>query len=1218
MKKIYFSFLLGTGFLSGIAQSNVIHWDFNSSVNDESVVTGTNIPATGIGAIQVIGGVTQTYATGHPNDLNTTDNSGYQTTSYPTQGNNPKTAGIQFDADASGYNNLKLEFYQRLSNTAANTWVLQYTTDNTGVSSGGTVIWTDATTYTFTPASTGTGDTWYFRTFDFSSVSALNNNPNVGFRIVSDFDPNIGQYLAARSTSTYGGGTCRFDLIRVFEAEADVSIAVAQNFVVVDENAGTINVPVTIANANQAQVELTFGFSTYSNATENDDFTFTNTLVIPANSNGIFDLPITIIDDADAEKAERIIVKISSAVNGLINSTNNYQIIFIKDNDYQAPTPTNELGLTLLSSFSNGPSGTNSAEIVDFDPSNNRLFLANSIAGKLDIIDFNDPSNPSLISSVDISVYGGINSVVANNGVVAMAIENSNAQLDGFVVFLDENGVFINQVTVGPMPDMITYNKDYTKLITANEGEPNADYSIDPEGSVSIIDLTPGIVNLTNSNVSSISLTQFNGQEAALVAQGIRIFSSSASAAQCLEPEYVTVSDDNTKAYVTMQENNALLIIDLTNNSIVTMLPLGKIPYTTGSNNALDASDQSGHILITGDLPIYGIHMPDAMAYTTINGNGYILTANEGDSREFGAVADAKRIGSGSFNLDPTVFPDAYILKNNKFLGRLNGLTYSGDTDMDGDMDEIHVMGGRSFSIWDAANGSLVFDSKDLFEQITSTHPEFGAIFNASNSAGTPTLKNRSDDKGPEPEGIAVQEINGKPYAFIGLERIGGVLVFNIADPTSPVYVGYYNNRSTTVAGPDLGTEGIITIPAEISPNGNTLVILANEISSTLSIYQINTCAELSGAEITASSETICQGDIAELTINGSVNSSYQWLLNGNSISNETALTYEATTAGSYAVEVVNNTLACTDISLAKEITVNVLPTVVANDDFSVCQGEEITLTASGATTFDWDNSVDNGVAFTATSTTTYTVIGTDDNNCQNTADVSVTVFDLPVVTAPNDFTACAGDAITLVGSGATSYSWDNSVENGLEFNIFTTQTYTVVGIDDNLCENTAQVTITVNEVPALDAGDDVTVCLNNFPITITATGNGTSYAWDEGTLGETITISEAGTYNVTSELNGCESTDEVTVVADACTGIEEIISSATVYPNPFNSGFLIELTKVINGNISIYALDGKLMEQFTINASSITIQTENYPSGTYVLQVNSEAFTTVIKLVKN
>ena len=182
----------------------------------------------------------------------------------------------------------------------------------------------------------------------------------------------------------------------------------------------------------------------------------------------------------------------------------------------------------------------------------------------------------------------------------------------------------------------------------------------------------------------------FNGQEATLLAQGIRIFSTSASVAQDLEPEYIVVSDDNTTAYVALQENNALLVVDLVNNAIVSINALGYSDYSSG--NGMDASDQTGQILITS-LPVKGTYMPDAMAYATINGQGYVFTANEGDSREFGSVVDAARIST--LPLDQTVFPDQAILKNNRFAGRLNGLNYSGDTDGDGDLDEIHVMGGR-------------------------------------------------------------------------------------------------------------------------------------------------------------------------------------------------------------------------------------------------------------------------------------------------------------------------------------------------------------------------------------------------------------------------------------------------------------------------------------------------------------------------------------------
>ena len=629
-------------------------------------------------------------------------------------------------------------------------------------------------------------------------------------------------------------------LVNVGCPQAEVSIASASNFIQVNENAGTVTIPVTVANANALPINVQFSLSVYSNATEGVDYTWTNTLTIQPLTNGVSNHTITLVDDALIENAERIVVKIASTDNGVVNATNNYRIIFISDNEVNTIASSNELNLNLLSSFSNGATGTNSAEIVAHDTQSQRLFIANSIAGKMDIVNFSNPAAPVLLSSISMAPYGNINSIAVHNGIVAVAIENASPQSNGKIVFFDTNGVFLNEVPAGAMPDMITFSKDYTKVITANEGEPNATYSLDPEGSVTVVDISGGIANLTSANATQIMLTQFNGQEVALRAQGIRIFSTSATVAQDLEPEYVAVSDDNTKAYVTLQENNAMLVVNLVTNTIESLLPLGYADYSAGSGNSLDASDQSGAILNTSGIPIKGAYMPDAISYSTIGGNGYVFMANEGDSREFGSVIDANRISSSTFNsLDPVAFPDAAILKNNKFLGRLNALKYSGDTDGDGDYDELHVMGSRSFTIRNAATNALVFDSKDMFEKITANSPLTSAFFNASNTTGAATLKNRSDDKGPEPEGVTVSVVNGIHYAFIALERVGGCMVFNVENPSAPVFVTYVNNRTLNGSGPDLGAEGIIFINGADSPNGQPLVILANEVSSTLSIYGI-------------------------------------------------------------------------------------------------------------------------------------------------------------------------------------------------------------------------------------------------------------------------------------------------------------------------------------------------------------------------------------------
>ena len=1128
-----------------VAQSQIALWNYNTIVGSPTTYNAD----LGVGTSSIVGTLTVAAAAtgmdpiinngcGAQNGLNP---GAWAFTAAPGLTN--ESNGVQYNVSTVGYQNIKFTWDQRWSGTSVNTVRVKYTTDG--------LAWTD---FVMTDQNTtycngvldagrfqnnGVGDQYRRTSVDFVAIPAANNNPNFAVRILAAHYQASGEFRQTILTSTIAsGGTWRFDNVKV-DGGANTSIAAANNFIQVAENVGTVNVPILIANANASPVTLNLGFSVYSNATENVDFTWTNTVTIPANTNGTTNHVISIIDDLLPEKAERIIVKILSGTNTRISTTDNYQIIFIKDNDYQASSPSNALNLTLLTSFSNGTAGTNSAEIVAFDEDVDRLYIANSIASKLDIVNFSNPALPVLISSISTSPYGNINSVVAHDSIVALAIENINPQLNGSVVFLDYNGNFLSQVTVGAMPDMITFNKNYTKILTANEGEPNASYTVDPEGSVSIIDLTPGIANLTNANVTTIGLSAYNGQQVALVAQGIRIFSTSATVAQDLEPEYITISDDNTKAYVGIQEANALLTIDLTNNTIISLAALGYSSYGTGSNNALDASDQSGAILITGDLPIKGAYMPDALSFGTIGGQGYIFTANEGDSREFGTVIDANRINSTTFtNLDPIAFPDGSILKNSKFLGRLSALKYSGDTDGDGDYDELHVMSGRSFSIRNATTGALVYDSKDLIEQIIANHPTFAAIFNASNSTGTPSLKNRSDDKGPEVEGIYFQTINGKPYVFLALERVGGVMVFNVANPLSPVFVAYRNNRSTTLSGPDLGAEGIVTIPAAISPNGNDIVILANEVSSTLSIYQVNTCATAAGAVVTASANAICVGASTTLSIPGSTGSSYQWLLNGQPIIGEIGTQLTATQAGSYAVMVNSLPLACSDTSLIKVITILPSPIVSANINQSVCIGSPVTLNGSGALTYSWNNGVTNAVAFTPVSTATYTVTGTNLQGCTGTATTTVTVNVLPVVSAGVDQTVCGGSSVTFTAAGATNYVWNNGV-TGTSLTIQTginqsSSSYFVIGTNSSTgCSSTDTVLVNSLGLPNVFAGNDLTIC---FGDSVILTGSGaTSYSWNNGTINNSAFIPQlTQTYTLTGvDLNQCQNIDQITVFVD-------------------------------------------------------------------------------------
>jgi hypothetical protein len=904
-----------------------------------------------------------------------------------------------------------------------------------------------------------------------------------------------------------------------------------------------------------------------------------------------------------------------------------------------------------LTSLGTYASPTTGSEISAFDPLTQRTFIVSGTQF-LDILDTSNPANPRLFRSLDTSAIGTANSVAINNGVVAVALENANKQAPGSVAFYDVDGNLLNTVTVGALPDMLTFTPDGTKVLVANEGEPNSynrPDSVDPEGSVSIIDLSNGVFQAT---VRTADFRAFNNRKEELIAQGIRIFGPNATVAQDLEPEYITVSSDSRTAWITLQENNAIAILDIPTATITDLkalgfknhnqptvlgletyeftnvptlgttpagqsIPLGGFsglhfegyadngnlkfithtdrgpngepaginrpfllpdfvpelvrfelnratgqititeriqlqsapgvflsglpntalssntnqPYNdevpvdlsgnvlrrdplgadlegivvapdgsfwmvdeyrpaiyqfdaqgvlierfvpigtaaaagepagtfgtevlpavlaqrrqnrgfeavayqdgkvyafvqspirnpdtlsnavlnglqnirivefdpvtratrqflyimdnppavsatdtradkigdavaigngeflvierdddaidsdplaqiqkkvyrfslqgatdistlpnlingksvdqmtraelaaagvtpilktlhvdlatagyntvekvegltlidrntiavlndndftvagitinpaTGTftpdpnpeksvlglitlqNNGLDASDRDGPNN-TGRIniqpwPVFGMYQPDAIASFTINGQTYLITANEGDARDYTGFSEEIRVGSNNYRLDPAAFPNGSALKNNAALGRLTVTTTLGDRDGDGDFDQIYAFGARSFSIW-TSQGNLVYDSGDRLEQLTA------ALVPAQfNSDGTPaSFDTRSDNKGPEPEGVAVGVIGGRTYAFIGLERTGGVMVFDVSNPTRPTFVQY------ALTPGDIAPEGLTFVSSENSPTGQPLLIVTNEVSKTTTFYGITT-----------------------------------------------------------------------------------------------------------------------------------------------------------------------------------------------------------------------------------------------------------------------------------------------------------------------------------------------------------------------------------------
>ncbi len=492
------------------------------------------------------------------------------------------------------------------------------------------------------------------------------------------------------------------------------------------------------------------------------------------------------------------------------------------------PPPGQTIELAPLGTYATGIFDDSAAEIVAYDPAGQQLFVTNSADEAVDVLDIHDPSSPTKTGTLAVS--GSPTSVAVHGDLVAVAVPNATETKKGHVEFFNTGGDFLGRVEVGRLPDMVTFTPDGSKVLTADEGQPNVEYSVDPVGSVSIIDVA-------TMTVKTASFAKFNSQRDELRASGVRIFGPNATVAQDLEPEYVAVSADSSTAWVALQEANAIAILDIASGEFTSIEALGFKDHSL-QQNALDASNKDDAINIT-TWPVKGMYQPDAIkAYTAGDGNTYLLSANEGDSRDYDGFSEEARVKD--LVLDPVAFPDADALQKSKRLGRLKVTTALGDTDGDGDFDELYAYGARSFSIWDA-QGNLVFDSGDQIEQITAALlPD---DFNSTNDKND-SFDNRSDDKGPEPEGVVVGQVGNKTFAFIGLERLGGIMVYDVTDPVAPVFHSYFNNRDFSgdaeagTAG-DLAPEGLAFISAEDSPTGTPLLVVANEVSGTTTVFEV-------------------------------------------------------------------------------------------------------------------------------------------------------------------------------------------------------------------------------------------------------------------------------------------------------------------------------------------------------------------------------------------
>ena len=534
------------------------------------------------------------------------------------------------------------------------------------------------------------------------------------------------------------------------------------------------------------------------------------------------------------------------------------------------------------------------AEIVAYHPDSKTAYLVNSNSKAVDVVDLSDVMGPTITSTLDVAGdvetavdalsegdLGAVNSVDVSGVYLAVAIEADTKQDTGYIAFYNVDGTFVSAVPAGALPDKVGFSPDGKYAVVANEGEPNDDYSVDPAGTITVIDVSGGFDIAT---AATADFTDFNAGGSKELTGPVRISAKAESVAQDLEPEFIAFSADSTTAFATLQENNAVAIIDLASAEVTTVLGIGFKDYGLPGNE-IDASNKDDGVNLNS-WSIFGTYMPDGFDAYDVNGVTYLVTANEGDGREYvsDATDEADCTTQGGFlfdegdcfhyldeirvkDLDASQFTEDLVAKlgadfqDQDKLGRLKVITDLGledasacttlattgqpiafpeETPVAGCVYEnLYSFGSRSFTIWDTSTGRAVFDSGSDMERITAQ--QLGGSFNASNDSNDGD--DRSDDKGPEPEAVEIATINDNTFAFIALERVGGVMVYNITNPQNAQFVQYINPRDFTVAddaveanmaGP-LGPEDL----KFITQDDDMYLLVSNEVSGTLSVYSV-------------------------------------------------------------------------------------------------------------------------------------------------------------------------------------------------------------------------------------------------------------------------------------------------------------------------------------------------------------------------------------------
>jgi hypothetical protein len=483
--------------------------------------------------------------------------------------------------------------------------------------------------------------------------------------------------------------------------------------------------------------------------------------------------------------------------------------------------------LSVVGREASGVWNASSSEIAAFHAPSRRLFVTDANRG-LRVIDLSDPAKPRQIA---LHACEGLNSVAIHGDLVAIVCQPPDKRQRGTLELLTPEGVSITKVEVGFGPDMVCFTPDGKRLLVANEGEATQDGAFDPEGSIGVVDLAAGV---DKPVYRELGFKPFEGDRPALVKAGLHCVSPRASLAQDLEPEYIAVSPDGTRAFATLQENNAIAVIDLARGQerVARIAPLG---FKDFSKCGLDASDRDGGIRIE-PAPVWGLLQPDTVKCFEHGGELWLATANEGEERDRADVQEASRLSKLKHALDADLAKD-------ERLGRLSVSALRGDENDDGVLDRIFCFGGRSVSLWKvAADGSIeqAWDSGSEIERRTAEL--MPACFNMDSEKGGGG-DDRSDNRGPEPEGLEVATVEGRRILLVGLERTGGVMAWDITDPAKPAFLQWINPRDPAVrAGPgagDVAPEGLLFIPASSSPSGEPLIVVCNEVSGTTTLMRV-------------------------------------------------------------------------------------------------------------------------------------------------------------------------------------------------------------------------------------------------------------------------------------------------------------------------------------------------------------------------------------------